>query len=175
MKIFKRPLALSGAFLTVLGLAWTEASWGYSKLCAHIMPGAGVSGRMRTVVQYTPPVYSHHGSPETVTIYSDWTGSYPIGQTACQDIPVMYNPYIMKMEEYSVGVEFKADAFGDTIRCQQFIKDPLRRLASGQPYQYNIWGTVHGLYCSSDPIAEQWTTPPKPDNPKCPCECGQND
>ena len=170
MKIFKRPSVLSGAFLTVLGLAWTEASLGYDQVCAYIMPGAGISGEMRAVVKYTPPVFRRQGTRHEVTLYSDWSGSYPIGQMACQDIPRMYDPALMKMEEYSIGVEFRAD-YGSVIRCDQFITDPLRRDSPDNSYQFNIWGTTQYLYCNGGSVPEQWKKQPTPANPDCPCEC----
>lgn len=119
MKMWKLTfacLALSSAF--------TGSAYAYDKACVSLLVGAGYAAEMRTKVDLNGTV-----------LYTDWTGSFPIGQTKCQDVSFVPPGSSFVTEVHAV--------LGETKTCTPTITQ-----AGGEGSAvWQAWGTTLNVSC----------------------------
>ncbi|MEA5470869.1 hypothetical protein [Spirulina sp. 06S082] len=74
MKMWKLVLGCL-TFVLSFALAWPMQAHAYDKSCVSLLVGAGYAAEMRTEINISGNV-----------LYTEWSGSFPIGKTECQDI-----------------------------------------------------------------------------------------
>ena len=123
MKMWKL-MAACLALVLALTFAWPMQAYAYDKSCVSLLVGAGYAARMRTQINLPGG-----------TVYTEWTGSFPIGQTRCQDVGWV-----------PPGASFVAEVnavLGETKTCTPGITQ------AGGPGSavWQAWGTTLNVRC----------------------------
>ncbi len=117
--------SLSRLFLAtaVLGIALSSApASAQSAACVHLLVGAGYAAKMHVV---------------SGTFHTDWSSSFPIGQTKCQPLDGVG-------DGQTFSVQVKAD-LGETQTCTP--ANIVRVAASKSSVTFQAWGTTLNVHC----------------------------